>query len=316
MKPLNHQLQFQRNKMTTNKKPLKEYSGKCLPPVGDSLVGGEAQNIFKRAAKGNASRAELGWAKAKTKFNIKHRLGSHPKPNLPEGEVSEQVRAYAVNNRGETVRPSNNTERTKLAKTVSMARANKRNLNKAFDQRMYPTSGVESGNASGLIAGGRGRAIVKKYDQEKPMSEDWGSSDTTAAMKVMWNVINKEFDGHLSIESIESAAAQAAEMYYDSLGVSIEDAKNVFIGHFLRRRDGVMNKSDPVIENENQPHEVFFKLTSQRANLIMQDMREDDLLPTLSFHGDVISASSDDVAVLRNKLIQAGQIDAFEEVMD
>lgn len=269
-----------------------------------------------------------------------------------------------------------------------------------------------------------------------PVDEDWGSSDTSAAMRIMWDTINSEFGGKLSIESMTSGAERAAELYQDSLGLDFKEATNTFLGYFMRRPDGVaferhqknkaLNESngtpfqikigasweDVVLEshdleqladefysdadmvkkssndmatihamvktyylgaqdssidedyevqsvdadmlkiafwftsdndrmkkikgtitilpaNENMgiagdadqldeavPEQIYFKLLSNRAKSIMQDMRDVDELQSLNSHGEVMSASAEDVAALRSKLIQNGQIDAFESVVE
>lgn len=155
-----------------------------------------------------------------------------------------------------------------------------------------------------------------------PVAEDWGTSDTTAAMRVMWNTINSEFAGKLSIESMTAAAERAAEMYQESIGLDFKEATDAFLGYFMRRPDGVAaerNQKNEAIDDvveQMDGSQTYFKLTSSRAKNIAQEMRDVGQLPSISFHGDVASANYVDVAALRSKLIQNGQIDAFEVVVD
>ena len=81
--------------------------------------------------------------------------------------------------------------------------------------------------------------------QVQSVTEDWGSSDWTPVMKGMWDVIDRHYAGRANPESIEDAAQNAAEFYYDDMGYDeVEDAKDSIIGMFLRRPDGIGRKQD------------------------------------------------------------------------
>lgn len=83
------------------------------------------------------------------------------------------------------------------------------------------------------------------------VTEDWGSSDWHPVMKGMWDVIDRHYAGRANPESIEDAAQNAAEFYYDDMGYDeVEDAKDSIIGMFLRRPDGIGRKRDKSPEQE------------------------------------------------------------------
>jgi len=70
----------------------------------------------------------------------------------------------------------------------------------------------------------------------KVMGEDWGSSDTSAAINMMKDVIRQEHGGKYNPETIEAAAMNAAEFYHEDMGYdSVEDAAQSLVGHFVRR---------------------------------------------------------------------------------
>lgn len=70
----------------------------------------------------------------------------------------------------------------------------------------------------------------------KVMGEDWGSSDTTAAINYMKDVIRQTHGGKYNPDTIEDAAMAAAEFYHDSMGYDDPaDAAQSLVGHFVRR---------------------------------------------------------------------------------
>ena len=94
-------------------------------------------------------------------------------------------------------------------------------------------------------AGPMGSMPTDNVPQVQSVTEDWGSSDWTPVMKGMWDVIDRHYAGRANPESIEDAAENAAEFYYDDMGYdSVEDAKDRIIGMFLRRPDGIGRKQD------------------------------------------------------------------------
>ena len=94
-------------------------------------------------------------------------------------------------------------------------------------------------------AGPMGSMPTDDIPQVQHVTEDWGSSDWTPVMKGMWDVIDRHYAGRANPESIEDAAQNAAEFYYDDMGYDeVEDAKDRIIGMFLRRPDGIRRKQD------------------------------------------------------------------------
>ena len=70
-------------------------------------------------------------------------------------------------------------------------------------------------------------------------------------MKGMWDVIDRHYAGRANPESIEDAAQNAAEFYYDDMGYDdVEEAKDRIIGMFLRRPDGIGRKQDKTPQQE------------------------------------------------------------------
>ena len=87
--------------------------------------------------------------------------------------------------------------------------------------------------------------------QVQHVTEDWGSSDWHPVMKGMWDVIDRHYAGRANPESIEDAAQNAAEFYYDDMGYDdVEEAKDRIIGMFLRRPDGIGRKQEKTPDQE------------------------------------------------------------------
>jgi hypothetical protein len=82
---------------------------------------------------------------------------------------------------------------------------------------------------------------------EPIVDEDWGSSDTTPVMRQMWDIIDNDFDGEISPESMESAASLCAEQWSDQMGYDDNDeATAAIIGYFIRRPDGLKKRATPM----------------------------------------------------------------------
>jgi len=100
-------------------------------------------------------------------------------------------------------------------------------------------------------SGPMGSMPIDNVPQVQSVTEDWGSSDWTPVMKGMWDVIDRHYAGRANPESIEDAAQNAAEFYYDDMGYDeVEDAKDRIIGMFLRRPDGIGRKQDKTPSQE------------------------------------------------------------------
>ena len=66
--------------------------------------------------------------------------------------------------------------------------------------------------------------------------EDWGSSDTSAAIDAMKEYIRNEEGGRYTPETIEAAAAAVADRFYDQMGHDRpEAAADSLVSHFVRR---------------------------------------------------------------------------------
>ncbi len=71
---------------------------------------------------------------------------------------------------------------------------------------------------------------------KKIFGEDWGSSDTSAAINMMKEYIRREHGGRYNPETIEAAARDAGEFYYDQMGYDTpEEAADSLVSHFVRR---------------------------------------------------------------------------------
>ena len=95
------------------------------------------------------------------------------------------------------------------------------------------------------------RAVTKSFDSlknavgmseevesraKKIFGEDWGSSDTSAAINMMKEYIRSTHGGRYNPETIEDAARDAAETYYQDMGYdSPEEAADSLVSHFVRR---------------------------------------------------------------------------------
>jgi hypothetical protein len=95
------------------------------------------------------------------------------------------------------------------------------------------------------------RAVTKSFDSlkaaigvredvdaraRKIFGEDWGSSDTSAAINMMKEYIRSTHGGRYNPETIEDAARDAGEFYYDQMGYDTpEDAADSLVSHFVRR---------------------------------------------------------------------------------
>lgn len=89
-------------------------------------------------------------------------------------------------------------------------------------------------------------SIHRKTDNFNEMTEDFGSSDWSIVIDMM----NKDIEhyGGVTPESVEQAAEDAAEMYYDQMGYdSVEDAADRIVTMWLIR-SGFGNLMDDVIE--------------------------------------------------------------------
>jgi hypothetical protein len=95
------------------------------------------------------------------------------------------------------------------------------------------------------------RAVTKSFDSlkaaigvredvdaraKKIFGEDWGSSDTSAAINMMKEYIRSTHGGRYNPETIEDAARDAGEFYYDQMGYDTpEEAADSLVSHFVRR---------------------------------------------------------------------------------
>jgi len=95
------------------------------------------------------------------------------------------------------------------------------------------------------------RAVTKSFDSlkaaigvredvdaraRKIFGEDWGTSDTSAAINMMKEYIRSTHGGRYNPETIEDAARDAGEFYYDQMGYDTpEDAADSLVSHFVRR---------------------------------------------------------------------------------
>ena len=95
------------------------------------------------------------------------------------------------------------------------------------------------------------RAVTKSFDSlkaavgvredvdaraRKIFGEDWGSSDTSAAINMMKDYIRSNHDGKYNPETIEAAARDAGEFYYEDMGYDTpEEAADSLVSHFVRR---------------------------------------------------------------------------------
>ena len=71
---------------------------------------------------------------------------------------------------------------------------------------------------------------------KKIFGEDWGSSDTSAAINMMKEYIRSTHGGRYNPETIEDAARDAGEFYYDQMGYDTpEEAADSLVSHFVRR---------------------------------------------------------------------------------
>ena len=100
-------------------------------------------------------------------------------------------------------------------------------------------------------SGPMGSMPTDDIPQVQSVTEDWGSSDWHPVMKGMWDVIDRHYAGRANPESIEDAAQNAAEFYYDDMGYDdVEEAKDRIIGMFLRRPDGIGRKQEKTPDQE------------------------------------------------------------------
>ena len=71
---------------------------------------------------------------------------------------------------------------------------------------------------------------------KRMFGEDWGSSDTSAAIDSMKDYIRSAHGGKYNPDSIEDAARVTAGDYYDQMGYDNEEqAADALVGHFVRR---------------------------------------------------------------------------------
>ena len=78
------------------------------------------------------------------------------------------------------------------------------------------------------------------FAESQESTGDWGSSDMGAAMRYMWQVIDRSHSGRATPESMTAAAQSAAETYHTDMGYHrVEDAERSLIAAFLRRPDGI-----------------------------------------------------------------------------
>jgi len=81
--------------------------------------------------------------------------------------------------------------------------------------------------------------------------EDWGSSDWSAAIKMMDNTLEREFAGKVNPDTIPAAAYTVAEMYYEQMGwSSAEEAQPHIVSMYMRRKGySDLLKSDVAEDN-------------------------------------------------------------------
>ena len=71
---------------------------------------------------------------------------------------------------------------------------------------------------------------------KRVFGEDWGTSDTSAAINAMKEYIRRNEGGRYTPETIEAAAADVSEMYYDDMGYdNAADAADSLVNSFVRR---------------------------------------------------------------------------------
>ena len=184
----------------------------------DRLAGRNLPSLIRKDP--TSSKAEKGWAGAKTKETIRTSLGKHPAPHLPEGVGDPEEGWCVVAN----------------------------DYNVMFGPFVNRQDAIKAGVRSGSL-----EYLTIKFGKKGSMADP--------------------------------------EEYVATRAVN------------------------PVSEDGGS-NETYFKLLSPRATSILQSLRDADKVPSVGFHGDVISAGGDDVQTLRNELIRQGAIDDFEEVVD
>ena len=125
---------------------------------------------------------------------------------------------------------------------------------------------------------------------------EWGSSDTTAAMKDMWEYINTQGGGNVNPDTIELAAEYSAERYASFFeGDDIDDVVSTFIGYFMRRPDGIKAGSQ-MNEDFNPDRDWDNQSTSKKSSSepVKEKRLGDDHMVVLPVMTKVVVFSDDD----------------------
>lgn len=151
---------------------------------------------------------------------------------VTEGSDDERVEAYGV-------KGLNSTPWRRTFKNVAA-------LNKWCEDHDAEVSGTRSPEP-------KQRDIT---EAGKRLNEDWGSSDMGYAMRSMWFVIDHDFGGEATKDSVREAALDAAETYYQHMGYdSVDEAADRLEYMFNLRLSGPdgNNHSMRVRTNESRP---------------------------------------------------------------